>query len=161
MSQETAVVQQQLRPHERLVEAVAGMDYGDPITHETIGSIIGERAGTNKYRSTVRKASRILLDKGKMLENIRGIGYRVTRAADYVPHALYHFDKGKKEIKRGRKILENIPMNKLTAQERSSATRVKDKFILIDAFMSGSSVEVKLLAKEEENPLAPENTNRR
>ena len=161
MSQETAVVQQQLRPHERLVETVASMNYGDPITHETIASIIGERAGTNKYRSIVRKASKILRNKGKMIESIRSIGYRVTRPENYLDHVINNTEIATRRITTAKEIADSTPTDQLNQQQLTALRQITDTLTITYAYMTGKSVEVKTLARPRRAALAPENTNRR
>ena len=160
MPQEITITQENLRPYERLVEAVSVMEYGEPITHEMISSIIGERMNTNRYRSAVSKAAKILQRRSKKIESIRGIGYRVVRPTNYIDHSVTHVDRSRNEIAKAKEILENVPINELTVEDRAVVTRVKDRVTLLHASMSGSSVEVKTLARRN-NPLLPENTNRR
>lgn len=149
-------VEEMKRPQEILAEAIINRDYGSLVTHEEIESIIGFKRGKHKYQQIVQAARKLLRNQGKVLESVRGIGYRFVKPGDYVKTALGHYKKSFNEMKQGKDTLDLAPVNDMTQEERVVYTRVHDRSILLHASMEGALCELKTLGVKN-HPLLPNN----
>ena len=83
---------------ELLAEMIAKYDYGAIISHDWISHIASIPYGTNKYKTIIGKTKRILIKKySKVLESVKGIGYRIILPDEYTDNTLGHYKKGFKE----------------------------------------------------------------
>lgn len=140
---------------EIIVDIISTMKYGEVITHTVISEVIGEPYPSQKYMSTVQKAKKILLsDYGKILESIRGDGYRVVSPDDYVNHSLKHYKRGFNEFQKGSDTLSHAPVKDMTEEGRNAYRRVNDRAIVLNASIKGAVVELKTLG-EKKHPFAP------
>lgn len=140
---------------EILAEHISKMNYDDIIYHNEIEMIISEKYGTSKYNSEISRAKRIMLDKyHRAIESIRGDGYRVVNADNFVRNSLRHYKRGFKAFNRGYNSLTHAPVNDMSADGKDEYKRVMDRCVLINASMKGVQAELKALSRR--NPLAPE-----
>lgn len=137
-----------------LVEAFANENYGVTIEHYKIASIIDERQGSQKYREIVDKAKKELLDSGKMIANVFGVGYRVVPPDEYTDQSVRSIELGTKRIDTGMRILTNAPTKDMTQSGLQRYNSVADKSRILQAAMHGAKVEIKMLSSTRENPLA-------
>ena len=142
---------------ETSVEIIMTMNYGDTISHNEISKVIDESYGLPKYNSVVQKAKKTLLnDYGRMLESIRGNGYRVVQPDSYTDHSLKHFKRSFNEAKKGATILSHAPTKDMTEEGRETFRRVNDRAMMLKASLAGSFVELKTLG-EKRHPFLPKN----
>lgn len=142
---------------EIFVEVVMTMSYGDVISHSEISKVIGEPYGIPKYNSIIQKAKKILLnDYGRMLESIRGNGYRVVQPDNYTDHSLRHFKRSFNEAKKGTEILNHAPTKDMSEEGREIYRRVNDRALMLKASLAGSVVELRTLG-EKKHPFLPKN----
>lgn len=142
---------------EILIEIVITMNYGDTINHSEISKLINESYGSPKYNSVVQKAKKTLLnDYGKMLESIRGNGYRVVLPDKYTDHSLKHFKRSFNEAKKGTNILTHAPTKDMTDEGRAIFRRVNDRALMLKATLAGGFVELKTLSQKN-HPFLPKN----
>lgn len=136
-----------------LVEEFLGKDYGGSMTHYEIASVIEEREGSTKYRSIVETAKKKLLECGKMIENVRGVGYRVISPDEYTGQSAKCVVSGAKRIDKGTKILQNAPVKDMTQDGVSQYNMISDKIRILQAAVCGAKVEINMLSSKRENPL--------
>lgn len=141
---------------EILVEMIKGYGYGDVISHEQIAHAIGEYYPSNKYRTTIAQAKRLLLNDGICLESIIGDGYRIVEPDNVVNHSLKHYKRGFNEMKKGYDTLANAPVKDMTETGRETYRRVYDRAVTLSASMKGAVVELKTLGQSK-HPMALEN----
>lgn len=140
---------------EIIAEVISAMQYGEVITHTTISKIIGEQYPSQKYMSAVQRAKKILLnDYGKILESIRGDGYRIVNPDNYVNHSLKHFKRGFNEFQKGSDTLSHAPIKDMTEEGRNAYRRVNDRATILHASLQGAVVELKTLG-EKKHPFIP------
>ena len=137
---------------EVLAEEFDRLPYGTLVEHTEIENIIGLSRDSGKYRSTITKARKLLMKNHKLLENIKGQGYRVLEPDDTVDLALSHYKKGFNEIKKGQKVLDSAPINDMSAEGRATYRRVYDRAVILDAATKGAVVEIKELANKKPHP---------
>ena len=136
-----------------LVNAVKERNYGDVLTFDSIGYIIGQKHGTMKYQDILQTAKKRLELAGHMITNVRGVGYKVCPPDNYTGEGVRKMRQGAKRIDRGAKILAHAPVNDMTQQAREAHNRVNDRMIRLQAALAGASVEIHML-ETSNNPLA-------
>lgn len=139
---------------EILATEISKLNYGDTILHTQIAKIIEVEYPSNKYTTTIRKARRILLKKGIVLENIVGDGYRLVQPDDFVDQSLRHYKRGFNEMQKGYDTLNAAPTDKMTQEGLNRFRRVYDRSVSLQASMKGVSVELKELSGKKKHPFA-------
>lgn len=139
---------------ELLVEKIIRMEYEEVILHTEITSIIEVDKGTARYDSIVQEAKKILLnDYNRHIQNIRGIGYKITHPDDYVVESAKSIKRGVNAIKKGENIINHAPVAAMSIEGRDAYRKTADRIAILSAAAQGANVEVKLLSKKR-NPLA-------
>lgn len=139
---------------QRLVEYVFTQDYGDIIPHYDIEECIEEECGTNKYSGIINAAQKRLQKVGKIIENVRGVGYKVVYPDDYSDKAVGLIVSGAKRIKKGSDILEYAPTNKMSQSGLQAYNATVDRVKILNAAVVGAKVELNLLTEKRKNPLS-------
>lgn len=133
---------------ELLAEMIAKYDYGAIISHDWISHIASIPYGTNKYKTIIGKTKRILIKKySKVLESVKGIGYRIILPDEYTDNTLGHYKKGFKELQRGYEVIENAPITEMSPEGLEIHRRVYDRSTVLLASMQGVRAELKMLNK--------------
>lgn len=135
-----------------LVKAVEGRNYGDTLDFKEIGYIIHQEYGTHAYSDILQAARKRLELAGHMIVNVRGVGYKVLPPDDYTNEGVKRVRQGARRIDRGAKVLNHAPVNDMTQPAREAHNRVNDRMIRLQAAMSGATVEIHMLGKNQ-NPL--------
>lgn len=144
---------------EILAERIATLNYGDVISHIDISGVIQEEYQSHKYATVIQQTRKILLKKyGKVLESVRGDGYRVVKPDDYVTHSLRHYKRGFKEFQKGSDTLSHAPVGDMSEEGREVYRRVNDRAVILHASLKGAVVELKTLG-ERRHPFLPEHVN--
>lgn len=139
----------------KVVETFAVMDYGESLTHGQIAETAGIRKNDGEYRYIISAAQKQLLEHGKMLESIRGVGYRIVAPDDYTAASTRCVSNGVKRINKGMSILVNAPVKDMTQEGIQAYNAVRDRMTILQAAVSGARVEINMLAKKREHPLTP------
>ena len=137
-----------------LVEVFINEEYGKTVEHVQIAEIIGESVGAPKYRQIVDKAKRELLDSGKMIASVHGVGYRVIYPDEYTDQSARCAVIGARRIDKGVRILNNAPVKDMTQMGAQRYNMVCDRMRILQASIHGAKVEIKMLAEERRHPLA-------
>lgn len=137
-----------------LVEVFANEEYGKTIEHFKIASIIEESVGTPKYRQIVDRAKRELLDSGKMIASVHGVGYRVVCPDEYTDQSARCVVSGSRRIDKGVRILDNAPVKDMTQMGVQRYNTVSDRMRIMQAAVHGAKVEIKMLSEKRQNPLS-------
>ena len=136
-----------------LVEVFANEDYGKTIEHFKIAAIIGETYGTPKYQEIVTRAKKELLDSGKMIASVHGIGYRLVYPDEYTDQSARCVVSGARRIDKGVHILDSAPVKDMTQTGAQKYNTVADRMRIMQAAVHGAKVEIKMLTAKRKNPL--------
>lgn len=136
-----------------LVDTFINEEYGKVLEHWRISSVIGEHYGSPQYRQIVNRAKKELLDSGKMIANVFGVGYRVVNPDEYTEQSTKCVVSGAKKIDKGVTILSNAPVKDMTQAGAQRYFAVSDKIQIVQAALHGAKVEIKMLSSKRENPL--------
>ena len=137
---------------ESLVKAVSEKKYGDVLDFREIGYIIHQEYGSRSYNDILQAAKKQLETAGHMIENVRGVGYKVIQPDDYTCAGVRRVKQGARMIDRGSKVLSHAPVNDMTAAGREAYNRVNDRIVRLQAAMAGATVEIHMLSNST-NPL--------
>ena len=129
-----------------LVKAVEGKGYGDVLDYMEIGEIIDQRYGTHMFNDILQTARKRLIVAGRMIVNVRGIGYKVCRPDDYTGEGVRYMRQGARKIDRGAKIIGHAPVSDMSPEAREAHNRVSDRMTRLQAAMAGASVEIHMLS---------------
>lgn len=138
----------------KIVETFAGMDYGESLTHGQIAEIVGVKKTDSEYRYLIHQSQKHLLDHGKMVESIRGVGYRVVNPDDYTTTATHCVTTGVRKINKGAQILAHAPVSNMTPEGIQAYNNVRDRMTILQAAVTGAKVEINMLAETRKHPLA-------
>ena len=136
-----------------LVEAFINESYGITIEHWKIAGIIHEQAGSPQYRQIVDRAKRELLDSGKMIASVHGVGYRVVNPDEYTDQSAKCVVSGARRIDKGVRILKNAPVKDMTQSGVQRYNTIADRMQILQAAVCGAKVEIKMLNAKREHPL--------
>lgn len=117
--------------HEQVVDMVVTLEYGDIVTHDRLASLIGERRGSRKYNTILTKVSKVLITRQKALENIRNVGYRVTRPENYVDLALSQIKRGRNSLEKAQTLIACTPVDELTPEQVEIHSEVSNRLGLV------------------------------
>ena len=135
-----------------LVKAVEKMDYGTVLSFSEIGGIIRKKYGSSGFTDILQAARKRLIVSGHMIENVRGIGYKVSDPDDYTNETLRRIRIGTRSIDVGMRISDHAPVNDMSPAARESHNLVNDKMRQLQAALAGKSVEIHMLGTKK-NPL--------
>lgn len=133
-----------------LVTAIMERDYGEMLTFAEIGKIIQHKYD---YRDILQAARKRLIEAGRMIVNVRGVGYKVCEPDDYTGVGIGYMRRGVRKIDRGAKIVRYAPVSDMSPEARAAHNRVNDKLTRVQAALAGASVELHMLSVPE-NPLS-------
>lgn len=136
-----------------LVKAVMEMNYGDVLTFDEIGRIVGQQYGNMALLSIVQAARKRLITTGHMITNVRGVGYKVCYPDHYTGEAVRCMRQGAKKIDQGTKIMNHAPVNDMSIEAREAHNRVTDRMTRLQAAMAGACVEIHTLEANKSHPL--------
>ena len=136
-----------------LVEAFANEPYGTTLEHFKIAVIIGECYGTPKYQEIVTRAKKELLDSGKMIASVHGVGYRLVYPDEYTDQSARCVVSGARRIDKGVHILDSAPVKDMTQMGAQKYNTVADRMRIMQAAVHGAKVEIKMLTAKRKHPL--------
>ena len=136
-----------------LVDLLINESYGATIEHFKIAALIEEPHGSRKYGEVIEAAKRELLDSGKMIANVWGVGYRVVPPDEYTDQSVRRMNIGVRHIDKGVRILDNAPTKEMSQYGIQRFNTIADKTRILQAATHGARVEIKMLSAKRENPL--------
>lgn len=136
-----------------LFEVFINEKYDTTIEHHKIAAIIEENIGSPQYRNIVEKVKKDLLDSGKMIASVHGVGYRVVTPDEYTDQSARCVVTGARRIDKGARILSNAPVKDMTQEGVQKYNTVSDRFHILQAAVHGAKVEIRMLNSKRENPL--------
>lgn len=138
---------------QKIVEAFLSKEYGATMHHYEIASLIETNEKSSEYRTIVRAASKKLLDCGRMIENVRGVGYRVTDPDEYTKQSAKCVISGARKINKGARIIQNAPVKDMSQEGLQAYNTVADRMRILQAAVAGAKVEINMLSNKRKNPL--------
>lgn len=137
----------------KLYDEIMGRGYGKTLSHEEIAFILGEREGSTQYRSLVSSVQKKLIESGKMIENVRGVGYRIIYPDEYTGQSVKCVMSGARKIDSGAKMLRYAPVKDMTVLGAQEYHRTADRMAILQAAVAGARVELSMLSNRRKNPL--------
>lgn len=139
-----------------LVNLICSKDYGDTVTHTEMSQALNEPVRSQRYRDAVTAAAKRCINMGRMVANVRGIGYRLVSPDDYTAQSVKRIVSGARRIDSGVKILAHAPTASMTPVGIEEYNRVADRVRILQASVTGAKVEIGMLSRRRQHPLLPE-----
>lgn len=136
-----------------IVERFASMNYGESLTHNQIAEMVGIKKTDGEYRYLISQSQKHLLAHGKMIESVRGVGYRVVFPDNYTLISTRCVASGVRRIDNGMKILAHAPVKEMTQDGVQAFNTVRDRMAILQAAVTGAKVEINMLSKKRQHPL--------
>ncbi|MBQ4197812.1 MAG: hypothetical protein II659_08230 [Bacteroidales bacterium] len=143
---------EKLEKIKKLTEEFLAKNYGETLEHFYIAEIIGEKIGSNDYRYVVRKTSEILMESGKAIRNVRGVGYKIVSPDEYLPLASREMKGAYTRVKKANKILNVAPEKEMSPFARQALNEAKDHARVLENLMGGARATFVKLSGRRENP---------
>jgi len=105
-------------PSRELARVAEAWAYGSTHTHVEISEILDSPQQENLYYQYVADANEILIPKGKLIKNIRGVGYLVVNPDDYKEASFDRVKKSKDYLMRACEIAQSAPVDKMSQEKR-------------------------------------------
>ena len=118
-----------------------------------INYLLGVQYGSYQYGSIVQRAKKKLLESGKMIDCVRGSGYKIIMPDDYTDSSVKEIIGGAKKIDRGARIMRNAPVQKMSSAGLESYNLVNDRLHILQAAVAGAKVEINMLSQKRQHPL--------
>lgn len=129
-----------------LADYISAKKYGDFVYSQEIERVTGTKYGDQKYYSSIAKAKKILIGRGKAIKLDSKGTYKVLYPGDYADAYTREIRLANKRVKRGGKILDGAPKKDMSASEISVFNNVSDFHKRLEARFRGDYVEVKALS---------------
>jgi DNA-binding winged helix-turn-helix (wHTH) protein len=130
---------------DNFLKAIIHMNFGEIFLHKDIETLIGEKYQTQEYFAIINSAKKQLTKYGKVIESVRGQGYRVIEPDEYTDISLQHYKRASKEIKKGYNILENAPTKDMSKEGLQRFRHIADRSRVLNAMAAGTMKELKIL----------------
>jgi len=144
---------------EILYDLVMGKNYGVLITHNEISHCLDVPYESPKYYATIAHAKKVLLTQGRIIESVRGVGYRVVEPDDYTLLSVTYFKRGFSRLEKANDLLAYAPTKKMSDEGRLMHRDITDRVRVLAASVAGGCTELKLLVKKQ-SAFLPENVGR-
>ena len=137
-----------------IVNLFLSKEYGAVISHNEILQAVHEQRASNTYHDAVNAAVKKCVNAGKMVESVRGVGYRVVAPDEYVSQSTKCVMSGAKKIDYGTKILLHAPVRDMSQEGVQAYNNVTDRMRMLQAAVTGAKVEISMLGSARQHPLA-------
>jgi len=134
---------------EKAIAIVDSCNYGHTLLHDELAEMLCEPKNSRTYYCAVQKLNNTCLERGKMLECIYKLGYRVVDPDNYSKQAVKQYKYGANRLKKGMKILNYAPQEKMTPYGHAEYRSVMDKAKLLEAHVAGAVVEINKLQRQQ------------
>lgn len=133
---------------ESALDQILSTEYGATITHADMAYALQKHFPSRGYYMDVNRLKREAANNRRMLEVVRGVGYRVVSPDDYAGCALRQYRLGAKRLSAGSRILQNAPMEEMSREGLVEHRRISDRAVALEAHMAGAIVEMRLIKRE-------------
>lgn len=110
-------------PSRELAKVAETWAYGSTHEHSEIAAILDTPQQENLYYQYIADANELLIPKGKMIRNVRGVGYLVVKPDDYRGASFEQVKKSKDYLLRACEIAQYAPVDEMSPDERNQFDR--------------------------------------
>lgn len=142
-----------LQKVESVVNIILRKEYDVLITHSEMSDMLNIHYKSKDYFSHITKIKKMLLESGKALESVHGVGYRIVNPDNYSAMAINQYKLGFNRLSKGEKILKYAPTKDMTQEGLNTYRQVADRANQLHASLAGGVVELKLLNRKQKHPL--------
>lgn len=139
---------------EKTCEVFANKQYGETVTHGELAAAASLKWRDKEYRYLMSAVSKKMLETGRMIESVHGVGYRLVEPDKYSTKSVDCVLSAGRKLDKGVKILDNAPVNNMTQNGVQRYNNVRDRMTILQAHVSGAKVEINMLDGKRKHPLA-------
>lgn len=103
---------------ETIYHHIAAMNVGDTLTYDTLAGLLPYAAESSVRPALYRAVQQLEEDNSRTLANVRGVGYRMVRAAEHEGLARDQHRKAKRRLKAATRKVRSADRSQLTPEER-------------------------------------------
>ena len=137
-------------------DVFAYKDYGEVVTHMELAAAGSVRPQSKDYRYLMSAVCKHMLETGRMIESVRGVGYRLVKPDDYSTKAVGCAISAGRKLDKGVTILNNAPVGGMSQDGVQRYNNVNDRMRILQAHVAGAKVEINLLDGKRKHPLSVE-----
>ena len=138
---------------ERACEVFADKSYGETVTHKELADAAMVKPGQKDYRYLMSAVGKKMLETGRMIESVRGVGYRLVEPDKYSTKSVDCVLSAGRRMDKGVKILDNAPVADMTQTGVQRYNNVRDRLTILQAHVTGAKVEINMLDGKRKHPL--------
>lgn len=139
---------------EKACEAFDGKEYGETVSHMELASAASLKRGDKEYRYLMSAVAKRMLETGRMIECVRGVGYRLVEPDKYSTKSVDCVLSAGRRLDKGMKIIDNAPVANMTQNGVQRYNNVRDRMTILQAHVAGAKVEINMLDGKRKHPLA-------
>lgn len=143
---------------QKVVEKVCGVfdgkQYGETVTHDELASAASLKWRDKEYRYLMAAVAKRMLETGRMIESVHGVGYRLVEPDKYSTKSVDCVLSAGRKLDKGVKILDNAPVGNMTQNGVQRYNNVRDRMTILQAHVSGAKVEINMLDGKRKHPLS-------
>jgi len=141
---------------EKACDVFADKQYGETVTHGELVAAAGLRRVDKDYRYLMSAVAKKMLETGRMIESVHGVGYRLVEPDKYSTKSVDCVLSAGRKLDKGVKILDNAPVGNMTQDGVQRYNNVRDRMTILQAHVAGAKVEINMLDGKRKHPLAVE-----
>ena len=132
----------------------ADKTFGETVTHEELAGAAMVKVGERDYRYLMASVAKRMLETGRMIESVRGVGYRLVEPDKYSTKSVDCVLSAGRRMDKGVKILDNAPVKEMSQTGVQRYNNVRDRMTILQAHVSGAKVEINMLDGKRKHPLS-------
>lgn len=139
---------------EKTCKVFANKQYGETVSHGELASAVSLKWNDKEYRYLMSAVAKRMLETGRMIENVHGVGYRLVEPDKYSTKSVDCVLSAGRKLDKGVKIMENAPVGDMTQDGVQRYNNVRDRMTILQAHVAGAKVEINMLNGKRKHPLA-------
>jgi len=130
---------------EQLKQVALDWEEGKTVSHEELAEIMLLKPSSQKYYNSMQKAIKSLTSIGIRLANVKGVGYKVLTADEWLIEAKRMARKGGKSITEAQDIVNHAPLLRMSENVRQECMQLHDMLIKQKYLLAGGVISVQTL----------------
>lgn len=127
---------------ENLKQVALTWEEGKIASHEELAEIMFLKPNSQKYYNAMQRVVKSLTSLGVRLSNVKGVGYKVLTADEWVEEAKRKTKKGGKSIIEAQEIINHAPYLRMSEEVRQECMQLHDMLVKQKYMLAGGVVSV-------------------
>lgn len=141
---------------DKVCEVFDSKRYGETVPHTELAEAASLRWKDKEYRYLMSAVGKKMLETGRMIESVHGVGYRLVEPDKYSTKSVDCVLSAGRKLDKGVKILDNAPIGDMTSDGVQRYNNVRDRMTILQAHVTGAKVEINMLDGKRKHPLSVE-----